>query len=65
MNSNLRFVPRTDVDTVEIFVEDVYVGDMTKYGEPLTINNVTLSIDNLEAIVAKAKELKRIKEAKK
>lgn len=59
MNPNLLFVPRTDVKIIEIFVEDAYVADITKNGEMLTINNVGLTADDLEAILEKMKELKR------
>ncbi len=65
MNPDLRFVPRTDVKTIEVFVEEAYLADITKDGQNFTINNIALTTEDIEAILEKMKELKRLKEAKK
>ena len=58
-NPDLKIVPREDIDMVEILVEETFVCEITPDGESIVVNNVALSIEDIEFIALKAREIQK------
>lgn len=59
MNPDLSFVPRKGDDHIDVLVEDEFVLDIVDKGQFVTINNVSLSYDDMSAILRKMEELQK------